>query len=98
MEQEFLKEQLKILPEKPGVYMFKDKAGKVLYVGKSTSLHDRVRSYFGPPHALDQKAGTLMGGVRDLDFIVTDSEQEALILECNLIKQHRPRFNVRLKA
>jgi excinuclease ABC subunit C len=97
MEQEFLKGQLKILPEKPGVYMFKDKAGKVLYVGKSTSLRDRVRSYFGPPHALDQKAGTLMGGVRDLDFIVTDSEQEALILECNLIKQHRPRFNVRLK-
>ncbi|MBM3156855.1 MAG: excinuclease ABC subunit UvrC [Chloroflexi bacterium] len=97
MEQEFLKEQLKVLPEKPGVYMFKDKSGKVLYAGKSASLRDRVKSYFSPHHTLDRKVETLMGGVRDLDFIVTDSEQEALILECNLIKQHHPRFNVRLK-
>jgi len=97
VEQEFLKEQLKVLPEKPGVYMFKDKSGKVLYAGKSASLRDRVKSYFSPHHTLDRKVETLMGGVRDLDFIVTDSEQEALILECNLIKQHHPRFNVRLK-
>ncbi len=97
MNNELLREQLNSLPEKPGVYMFKDAAGKVLYVGKAASLRNRVRSYFIAPHTLDQKIGKLMAGVSDLDFIVTESEQEALILECNLIKKHRPRFNVRLK-
>ena len=97
MEQDWPREQLKILPEKPGVYMFKDKAGKVLYVGKAASLRNRVRSYFGIPQTLEHKLTKMMDGVADLDFIITDSAQEALILECNLIKKHRPRFNVRLK-
>lgn len=97
MNHELLKEQLNMLPEKPGVYMFKDKTGRVLYVGKATSLRHRVRSYFGVPQTLESKLIKIMEEVADLDFIVTDSEQEALILECNLIKQHRPRFNVRLK-
>jgi excinuclease ABC subunit C len=97
MNNEALREQLNTLPEKAGVYMFKDAAGNVIYVGKAASLRNRVRSYFMAPHTLDEKIGRLMAGVSDLDFIVTESEQEALILECNLIKQHRPRFNVRLK-
>jgi excinuclease ABC subunit C len=97
VEHAWLKEQLKTLPTKPGIYLFKDKAGKVLYVGKAASLRQRVRSYFGAPHTLDSKLHNMMSIVQDLDFIVTDSEQEALILENNLIKKHRPRFNVRLR-
>ena len=97
MEQGWFKEQLKALPTKPGVYLFKDEAGKALYVGKAASLRQRVRSYFGAPHTLDSKLHNMMSIVQDLDFIVTDSEQEALILENNLIKKHRPRFNVRLR-
>ena len=97
MEQGWFKEQIKALPAKPGVYLFKDEAGRALYVGKAASLRQRVRSYFGAPHPLDSKLNKMMSMVRDLDFIVTDSEQEALILENNLIKKHRPRFNVRLR-
>ena len=97
MERGWFKEQLKTLPTKPGVYLFKDEAGKVLYVGKAASLRQRVRSYFSAPHTLEPKLQKLMSRVQNLDFIVTDSEQEAIILECNLIKKNRPRFNVRLK-
>jgi excinuclease ABC subunit C len=97
VEQGWLKEQLKTLPAKPGIYLFKDKAGKVLYVGKAASLRNRVRSYFGATHSHDSKLHQMMSVVQSLDFIVTDSEQEALILENNLIKKHRPRFNVRLR-
>jgi len=97
VEQGWLKGQLKLLPEKPGVYLFKDDKGKVLYVGKAASLRNRVRSYFSTIPTVDSKLRELMSRVRDLDFIVTDSEQEAIILECNLIKKHRPGFNVRLK-
>ena len=97
MEHGWLKEQLKTLPAKPGIYLFKDKAGKVLYVGKAASLRNRVRSYFGATYNYDSKLHNMMPAVQALDFIVTDSEQEALILENNLIKKHRPRFNVRLR-
>jgi len=97
VEHGWLKEQLKTLPAKPGIYLFKDKAGKVLYVGKAASLRNRVRSYFGATYNYDSKLHNMMPAVQALDFIVTDSEQEALILENNLIKKHRPRFNVRLR-
>ncbi len=97
MEHGWFKEQLKTLPAKPGVYLFKDEAGKVLYVGKAAILRNRVRSYFVTTQPHDPKLHKMMPAVQDLDFIVTDSEQEALILENNLIKKHRPRFNVRLK-
>jgi excinuclease ABC subunit C len=97
LEQGWLKEQLKTLPTKPGVYLFKDESGKVLYVGKAASIRQRVRSYFGAPQTPDLKLHRLMPRVRDLEFVVTDSEQEAIILEFNFIKKHRPRFNVRLK-
>jgi excinuclease ABC subunit C len=97
LEQGWLKEQLKTLPTKPGVYLLEDESGKVLYVGKAASLRNRVRSYFGATHTHDSKLHQMMSVVQRLDFIVTDSEQEALILENNLIKKHRPRYNVRLR-
>ncbi|MDY6892525.1 MAG: excinuclease ABC subunit UvrC [Chloroflexota bacterium] len=97
MEPGRLDEQLKALPAKPGVYLFKDSAGKVLYVGKAASLRHRVRSYSGPPSTLVPKVRKMVARAQDIDFIVADSEQEAMILECNLIKSHRPYYNVRLK-
>ncbi|MCL0072692.1 excinuclease ABC subunit UvrC [Dehalococcoidia bacterium] len=84
------------LPDKPGVYLFRDDGGAVLYVGKAASLQHRVRSYFAP-QALPPKLQKMVSMTTDIDFIVTDSEQEALILECNLIKKYRPYFNVRFK-
>ncbi len=85
------------MPTKPGVYLLRDGIGRVLYVGKAASLRHRVRSYFSTPRALAPKLQKMVARTRDLDFIVTDFEQEAIILECNLIKKHRPRYNVRLK-
>ncbi|MDP2953399.1 MAG: excinuclease ABC subunit UvrC, partial [Chloroflexota bacterium] len=76
-------------------YLMKDVEGHILYVGKAASLRHRVRSYFSPP--LSPKLSRLMARVADVDYILTASEQEALILECNLIKEHRPHYNVRLK-
>jgi excinuclease ABC subunit C len=90
-------EQLKSLPAKPGVYLFKDKEGKVIYVGKAANLNSRVRSYFGAPSKLSSKIQRLVSKIQDFEFVVTNSEQEALILECNMIKKYTPRYNVRLK-
>jgi excinuclease ABC subunit C len=91
------KERLKALPHKPGVYLFRDASGNVLYVGKAADLNSRVRSYFSASANLTNKLRKLVPRVSDFEFFVTDSDQEALILECNLIKKHRPRYNVRLK-
>ncbi|MBM3132655.1 MAG: excinuclease ABC subunit UvrC [Chloroflexi bacterium] len=89
-------QQSQLLPHKPGVYIFRDAKRTVLYVGKASNLHHRVRSYFtGQPSS--EKIGRLVPRIADIDFIVTSSEQEALILENNLIKRHKPRFNVNLK-
>ena len=90
-------EQLKQLPNNPGVYLLKDAAGNILYVGKAADLHHRVRSYFGARQKLTPKLQRMVARVSELDFFVTSSEQEALILELNLIKRHHPRYNVRLK-
>jgi len=89
--------QLKALPRRPGVYLFKDNEGKVIYVGKAASLYHRVRSYFSSGTNLPPKLQRLVARISDFETIVTDSEQEALILECNLIKKYRPRYNVSLK-
>ena len=89
--------QLRALPAKPGVYLFKDKEGKVIYVGKAANLNSRVRSYFGAPSNLSSKIQRLVAKIQDFEFVVTNSEQEALILECNMIKKYTPRYNVRLK-
>jgi excinuclease ABC subunit C len=90
-------QQLKTLPAKPGVYLFKDKEGKVIYVGKAANLNSRVRSYFGAPSGLTSKMQRLVAKIQDFEFVVTSSEQEALILECNLVKKYIPRYNARLK-
>jgi len=92
-----LKEQLSSIPAKPGVYLLKDESGKVIYVGKAVNLRSRVRSYFHASANHSPKTHYLRQEIADLDFIVTASEVEALILECNLIKKYQPRYNVRLK-
>jgi len=88
---------LDTLPTSPGVYLMKDEQGQIIYVGKAINLRNRVRSYFHAPHAQGAKVWRLVERVRDIEFIVTETELEALVLECNLIKKHKPHFNVRLK-
>ncbi|HXX14606.1 MAG TPA: excinuclease ABC subunit UvrC [Candidatus Eremiobacteraceae bacterium] len=85
------------LPENPGVYLFKDAAGAVVYVGKARSLRNRVRSYFLESRWSDAKTGSLAREIADLETIVVDNEHEALALEHNLIKQYKPKFNVLLR-
>ena len=92
-----LSAKLKVLPHKPGVYIFKNSHGDILYIGKAAVLADRVRSYFQRGSDLSPKITTLASLIHDLETIVTQSELEALLLESNLIKQHRPRFNVVLR-
>jgi len=92
-----LQEKLDQLPAKPGVYLLKDTAGGVLYVGKAQSLRSRVRSYFQRGAALCPRLGLLVQQVDDLDCVVADSDLEALVLEFTLIQKHRPRFNVRYR-
>jgi excinuclease ABC subunit C len=90
-------ERLKSVPLAPGVYIWKDSAGKILYVGKSKALRDRMRSYFGAPRGLTSKTRRMVGQIADFEIVVTTSELEALLLEMNLIKQHRPKYNILLK-
>lgn len=97
MTSNLISEQLKQLPASPGVYLLRDAAGDILYVGKAADLSQRVKSYFTPVQKLPPKLQRLVEQVQDIDFYVTNLEQEALILECNLIKRYRPRYNVRLK-
>ena len=85
------------LPLVPGVYLYKDAGGRVIYVGKAKSLRNRVRSYFSEDKLADAKTGTLIAEARDIDYILVDNEKEALALENNLIKQYQPRFNVLLR-
>jgi excinuclease ABC subunit C len=93
----FLEQKIERLPDNPGVYLFKDQRGTVLYVGKAGNLKHRVASYFQKPNGRDAKTLTLVERVEDLETIITDTEKEALILENNLIKEHRPRYNVKLR-
>ena len=88
-----LEEKLEVLPNKPGVYLFKDAKLRVIYIGKAKNLKHRVRSYFQYSRNLDQKTQVLKKHIQDLDYIVTDNELEALFLESNLVKQQKPRFN-----
>jgi len=88
--------KLKILPDKPGVYIYHDQSGKIIYIGKAKSLKNRVRSYFSGK-AADPKTQVLVSKIVDMEWIITDSEVEALLLENNLIKEHAPRYNVMLK-
>jgi excinuclease ABC subunit C len=92
-----LTEKLETLPIRPGVYMFKDAEGHVLYVGKARVLRDRVRSYFQAGRPIDPQRGDMVSQITDLDLVVTDTEMEALALENNFIKRHQPRFNILLR-
>jgi excinuclease ABC subunit C len=91
-----LKNKISNLPDTPGAYMMKDRAGEIIYVGKALSLKKRVSSYFTKTEH-DPKTSILTKNIRDIEYIITDSEIEALILESTLIKEHQPKFNVRLK-
>lgn len=90
-------EQLRTLPKRPGVYIFKDAKGKIIYVGKAAALKNRVRSYFGATHSFEPKVRSLVSQIEDIEYIVTRTGQEALLLEATLVKRHQPFFNVRLK-
>ena len=92
MDQEYLKAKLSQLPHSPGSYQMKDKNGEIIYVGKAKDLHNRVNSYFVGAHNF--KTTKLVENIEDFDFIVTASEKEALVLEINLIKKNRPKYNI----
>ncbi|HMD70458.1 MAG TPA: excinuclease ABC subunit UvrC [Bryobacteraceae bacterium] len=92
-----LREKAAQLPFAPGVYLYKDASGQVIYVGKAKILRNRVRSYFSEDKLADLKTGTLIAEARDIEYILVDNEKEALALENNLIKQFQPRFNVLLR-
>jgi len=94
---EHVAERLKVLPVQPGCYIYRDEDGSVLYVGKAVNLRSRVRSYFRASAQHGPRIGRLVHKVRQIDWMVVDSEVEALVLECNLIKEHRPPYNVRLR-
>ena len=97
MEPLALKDKLETLPTQPGVYLFKDAEGGVVYVGKARVLRDRVRQYFQPGRPADVWRDALVAEIADLDMVLTDTEMEALALENNFIKRHQPRFNVLLR-
>jgi excinuclease ABC subunit C len=94
---ETVQDKLKSLPASPGCYIYRDGSNNVLYVGKAINLRNRVRSYFQESARHGLRIARLVGKVRDIETIMVDSELEALVLECNLIKQHRPPYNVRLR-
>ena len=85
------------LPDYPGVYIMKDSLGKIIYIGKAKNLKNRVSQYFGSQNNHSDKVKKMVEHVNHFEYIVTDSEFEALILECSLIKQHKPKYNILLK-
>ncbi|HBM81890.1 MAG TPA: excinuclease ABC subunit C [Clostridiaceae bacterium] len=92
-----ISEQLKLLPDKPGVYIMKNKDGHIIYIGKAVSLKNRVRQYFQNSKNHSPKVKAMVENISEFEYIITDSELEALILECNLIKKHKPKYNILLK-
>src|SRR5205807_8656139 len=94
---ETIRRRLRAVPDSPGVYLFRDDGGQVIYVGKALRLRDRLRSYFTAGYAQTPRIADLLRKVFDFEFVVAANEVEALVLECNLIKHYRPRFNIRLK-
>jgi excinuclease ABC subunit C len=92
-----LDDKLSRLPDRPGVYLYRDAKAQVIYVGKAASLKSRVRSYFQESRAPDPKTDALVRQIADLEYIVTDNELEAMMLEANLVRKHRPRYNIILR-
>ena len=91
-----IEEELKKLPAKPGVYLMRDEKDNIIYVGKAINLKNRVRQYFQASRNRGAKIDQMVSRIRRFEYIITDSELEALVLECNLIKEHRPRYNTML--
>src|SRR6266545_1144124 len=94
---EKLAERLAALPRQPGVYLMKDSHGRVIYVGKAQVLRNRMRSYFGTQTDMEPTTRALVARIADFEYIVTASNKEALLLESNLVKEHRPRYNIKLR-
>ena len=92
-----LEAKLKRIPPGPGVYLYKDTSSQTIYVGKAKSLRNRVRTYFQQSRDLDERKDQMMDAIEDVEFIVTDTEGEALALENNLIKEHQPKYNILLR-
>ena len=92
-----LEEELKKLPGKPGVYLMHNDQDEIIYVGKAISLKNRVRQYFQSSRGKSSKIEKMVSHIAWFEYIITDSELEALVLECNLIKEHQPRYNTMLK-
>ena len=92
-----LRKKAMSLPLTPGVYIMKDKTGKIIYIGKAKALKNRVSQYFGSQNNHTLKVRRMVENVDNFDYILTDSEFEALVLECSLIKQHSPKYNILLK-
>lgn len=92
-----INENLKKLPGTPGVYIHKDKSGRIIYIGKASSLKNRVRQYFGSLKNMDPKVRAMVKKIASFEYIETSTEMEALILECNLIKKHMPKYNILLR-
>src|SRR5438093_10779457 len=92
-----LEAKLNRIPPGPGVYIYKDRANQTVYVGKAKSLRNRVRTYFQLSRDLDQRKDQMMDAIEDVEFIMTDTEGEALALENNLIKQYKPKYNILLR-
>lgn len=96
MHNDKIEEKLSTLPESPGVYLMKNSNGKIIYVGKAVILKNRVRQYFRK-NEKTARIEKMVSLIHDFEYIITDTEDEALILECNLIKKYKPKFNVLLK-
>ncbi len=92
-----LRERLAVVPTLPGIYVYRDTEGRILYVGKARSLRNRIRSYFGSTSSLSHKTRELVERIADFEYKIAESEQEALLLENSLIKKHKPKYNARLK-
>ncbi|MGN1226976.1 MAG: GIY-YIG nuclease family protein, partial [Candidatus Cryptobacteroides sp.] len=92
-----LKEKIALFPHSPGVYRYYDASGEVIYVGKAKDLHKRVAQYFVPAERLNTKTRVLVSKIADAQYSVVDSEADALLLENNLIKQYKPKYNILLK-
>ncbi len=90
-------EELRKLPDQPGVYIMHDKTDAIIYIGKAVSLRKRVRQYFQPSHDEGIKKKQMVEHIARFEYIITDSELEALVLECNLIKEHTPKYNTMLR-
>jgi excinuclease ABC subunit C len=97
MDSTTIARKLALAPRDPGVYLFRDAAGQILYVGKAANLRNRVRSYFGSKKGLSTKVVRLVSAIRDVEFVIAGSEQEALVLEADLVRRYKPQYNARLK-